>query len=95
MAEAFLKTVGGDPVALLHVLDTFVDTSKQDLARINIPTLVLMGGDDHDTGSGQDLAAALPQGQYAEMPGNHMSAVTKPELGAAMAEFLGDAGERG
>ena len=95
MAEAFLKTVGGDPVALLHVLDTFVDTSKQDLARINIPTLVLMGSDDHDTGSGQDLAAALPQGQYAEMPGNHMSAVTKPELGAAMAEFLGDAGGRG
>jgi pimeloyl-ACP methyl ester carboxylesterase len=90
MAEAFLKTVGGDPVALLHVLDTFVDTPREDLERIEIPTLVLMGSDDHDTGSGQDLAAALPQGQYEVIPGNHMSAVTKPELGAVMADFLGD-----
>jgi pimeloyl-ACP methyl ester carboxylesterase len=90
MAEAFLKTVGGDPVALLHVLDTFVDTPRERLARIETPTLVLMGSDDHDTGSGEDLAAALPRGQYAAIPGNHMSAVTKPELGAAMADFLGD-----
>jgi pimeloyl-ACP methyl ester carboxylesterase len=95
MAEAFLKTVGGDPVALLHVLDTFVDTSSEDLARVDTPTLVLMGSDDHDTGSGVELAAALPDGQYAEIPGNHMSAVTKPELGAAIAEFLGDAAARG
>src|SRR6202035_362008 len=73
MAEAFLKTVGGDPVALLHVLDTFVDTSRESLGRIETPTLVLMGSDDHDTGSGEDLAAALPHGQYAVMPGNHMS----------------------
>jgi pimeloyl-ACP methyl ester carboxylesterase len=90
MAEAFLKTVGGDPVALLRVLDTFVDTSRADLERIETPTLVLMGNEDHDTGSGEDLAAALPRGQYSVIPGNHMSAVTKPELGAAIADFLGD-----
>jgi pimeloyl-ACP methyl ester carboxylesterase len=90
MAEAFLKTVGGDPVALLHVLDTFVDTSRESLVRIETPTLVLMGSDDHDTGSGEDLAAALPHGQYAVMPGTHMSAVTKPDLGTAIASFLGD-----
>lgn len=90
MAEAFLKTVGGDPVAMLHVLDTFVDTPRENLERIETPTLVLMGSDDHDTGSGEDLAAALPHGQYAVMPGNHMSAVTKPQLGAAIGDFLGD-----
>jgi pimeloyl-ACP methyl ester carboxylesterase len=90
MAEAFLKTVGGDPVALLHVLDTFVDTPRENLERIEPPTLVLMGSDDRDTGSAEDLAAALPHGQYAVIPGNHMSAVTKPELGAAIADFLGD-----
>jgi pimeloyl-ACP methyl ester carboxylesterase len=89
MAEAFLKTVGGDPVALLHVLDTFVDTPREDLARIETPTLVLMGDDDHDTGSGEELAAALPHGTFAGMPGNHMSAVTKPEMGTAIAAFLG------
>jgi pimeloyl-ACP methyl ester carboxylesterase len=88
MAEAFLKTVGGDPVALLHVLDTFVDTPREVLAKIDTPTLVLMGSDDHDTGSGQELAAALPRSRYAEIPGNHMTAVTKPDLGTVIADYL-------
>lgn len=88
MAEAFLKTVGGDPVALLHVLDTFVDTPRNELARIETPTLVLIGADDRDTGSGEQLAAAFPYGTFAAMPGNHMSAVTKPEMGVAIAAFL-------
>ena len=91
LSEAFLKTVGGDPIALAHVLDTFVDTPADALARIKTPTLVLTGADDHDNGSGRDLATALPQGRYVEIAGNHMSAVTKPELGTAMAEFLGAA----
>ena len=91
MAEAFLKTVGGDPVALLHVLDTFVDTPTEALERIRTQALVLVGAEDDDNGSGRALATALAQARYVEIAGNHMSAVTKPELGAAMAEFLGDA----
>jgi pimeloyl-ACP methyl ester carboxylesterase len=91
MAEAFLKTVGADPVALLHVLDTFADTPREDLERIETPTLVLIGSDDRDTGSAEELAAALPHGQYVVIPGNHMSAVTKPDLGTAIADFLGEA----
>ena len=91
MAEAFLKTVGGDPVALLHILNTFVDTPPEVLGRIRTPALVLVGAEDDDNGSGQALATALPQARLVEIAGNHMSAVTKPELGAAIAEFLGDA----
>jgi pimeloyl-ACP methyl ester carboxylesterase len=89
MAEAFLKTVGGDPVALLHVLATSVDTTREALAQIAMPTLVVAGAEDDDNGSAAALAAALPDGRYAVIPGNHMSAVTKPELGNAIAEFLG------
>jgi pimeloyl-ACP methyl ester carboxylesterase len=88
MAEAFMKTVGGDPVALLNVLNTFQDTPREALARIAIPTLVLTGAEDDDNGSAQALAAALPEGRYVVVPGNHMSAVTKPELGTAIAAFL-------
>jgi pimeloyl-ACP methyl ester carboxylesterase len=91
MSEAFLKTVGGDPAALLRVLDTFVDTPREALSGIGTPTLVLTGAQDGDNGSAEALAAALPDGRYAVVPGNHMSAVTKPELGAAIADFLGDA----
>jgi pimeloyl-ACP methyl ester carboxylesterase len=91
MTEAFLKTVGGDPVALLNILDAYVDTPREALARIDTPTLVLTGANDDDNGSAEALAAVLPAGRYCVVPGNHMSAVTKPELAAAMIGFL-DAG---
>jgi pimeloyl-ACP methyl ester carboxylesterase len=91
MAEAFLKTVGGDPVALLNVLDTFVDTPLETLGRLQTSALVLVGSEDDDNGSGRALAEALPHARYVEISGNHMSAVTKPQLGTAMADFLGDA----
>lgn len=90
MAEAFLKTVQGDPVALLHVLDTFVDTPIEDVRAIAVPTLVVAGVDDHDNGSAERLAEMLPNAVRAIVPGNHMSAVTRPELGTEMADFLGD-----
>ncbi len=88
LAEAFLKTTGGDPEALLPLLDSFVDTSEAELANILIPTLVLSGDEDSDNGSPQALASLLPNGDYVEVPGGHMSAVIKPELGQAMAAFL-------
>ena len=50
--------------------------------------LVLAGVDDHDNGSAQALADLLPRGEHVAVPGNHMSAVTKPELGEAIAAFL-------
>lgn len=89
LTEAFLKTTGGDPVALLHILDTFVDTPLEAIAAIDVPAVVITGVDDDDNGSGAALADALPQAVYREIPGNHMSAVTKPELGQAIADFLG------
>jgi len=88
MAEAFLKTVKGDPVALLNILDTFVDTSEAEIGAITQPALILSGDDDHDNGSATALAAVMPNGTYREVPGNHMSAVMKPELGTEIAAFL-------
>ena len=88
LAEAFLKTTGGDPKALLPLLDSFVDTSAEMLRSMDLPALVLSGADDHDNGSAEALAALLPKGEYVEVPGNHMSAVTKAELGRALADFL-------
>ena len=53
LAEAFLKTTGGDPEALLPLLDSFVDTSEQELRAIGIPTLILSGAEDRDNGSSE------------------------------------------
>ena len=88
MAEAFLKTTGGDPKAMLPLLDSFVSTTEAELAAIDLPVRVVCGVDDHDNGSAEDLAARLPQGSFAVIPGNHMSAVLKPELGREIAAFL-------
>ena len=88
LAEAFLKTTGGDPVALLGILDTFVDTAAEDIARFDWPTAVVNGVDDDDNGSARALAEALPNARYIEVPGNHMSSVARPELGQAIADFL-------
>lgn len=88
MAEAFLKTTGGNPEALLPLLGSFVDTGESELRSIAIPTLVVHGAEDHDNGSAERLAGLLPDARFEEVPGNHMSAVTKPELGRAVAHFL-------
>ena len=88
LAEAFLKTVKGDPIALLHILDTFVDTTEAQIASIRQPVLVLSGVEDRDNGSAEALAAALPDAILRTVPGGHMSAVLKPELGQEIADFL-------
>jgi pimeloyl-ACP methyl ester carboxylesterase len=53
-----------------------------------MPTLVVCGSEDDDNGSAADLAAALPDAIFREVPGTHMSSVTRPELGEAIAAFL-------
>lgn len=94
MSQAFLKTTGGDPEALIHVLDARVDTPREEIAAIDVPTAVVLGTEDDDHGSGRALADLLPQGSYVAIPGSHMGAVARPELGAAIADFLGDPGDR-
>ncbi len=88
LAEAFLKTTKGDPQALLPLLGSFVDSTEEELRRITMPVLVLSGAEDQDNGPSEELAELLPDGRFVEVPGNHMSAVTKPKLGRAIAEFL-------
>jgi len=48
-AEAFLKSTGADPVAMLHLLDSAVDTPPEALAMIPMPVLVVAGEQDDDS----------------------------------------------
>ena len=88
MAEQFLRTTKGDPVALLGIIDTFADTPIEAIRGFRWPIAVVCGAEDQDNGSAPDLAAAVPDGRYIEVPGGHMSSVVKPELGQAIAGFL-------
>lgn len=88
MAEAFLKTTGGDPKALLLLMNSFPSVPREALAAFGLPLLVLTGAQDSDNGSALALAEALPDAVYVEVPGNHMSAVTLPDLGDAVARWF-------
>lgn len=88
MAEAFLKTTGGDPKALLLLMDCFPAVPREALSSFGMPILVLTGVQDHDNGSARELADAIPNSTYVEVPGNHMSAVTQSDLGDALANWF-------
>ena len=53
-----------------------------------MPTLVVCGSEDDDNGSAGELANVMPNAIFEEVPGTHMSSVTKPQLGEAIANFL-------
>ncbi|WP_293883378.1 alpha/beta fold hydrolase [Sphingomonas sp.] len=84
----FMKTMKIDPVAATLLLATFADTDPAELTGITMPTLLVCGVDDHDNGSAPALQAALPDARLATVPGTHMSSVTSPLMGAAIASFL-------
>ncbi|HEX2804459.1 MAG TPA: alpha/beta fold hydrolase [Sphingomicrobium sp.] len=88
----FMKTMKIDREAAAHLLNSFADCEDGWLDKFTMPTLVVCGSEDHDNGSGEELARALPDAVYREVPGTHMSSVTKPEFGAAIAEFLASPG---
>jgi pimeloyl-ACP methyl ester carboxylesterase len=86
--EDWVKVSGADPIALVHVLDTFVDTPRDALARITVPTLIAAGADDGHNESAAALASALANGRYVELPGDHGTAMTTPQFEAAIIDFL-------
>lgn len=88
MAVQFMRTTGIDPEVVRHVVTSFGDLDPARLAEITMPALALAGVEDRDNGAPGPLAEALPQGSVAEIPGNHMSCVTKPDFGRAIANFL-------
>jgi pimeloyl-ACP methyl ester carboxylesterase len=91
MAIQFMKTMKVERVAAALLLPTFSDAHPEWLAAFTMPTLVLCGTEDHDNGSAPNLVAALPNAKLAAVPGTHMSSVTRPEFGDALAAFLSPA----
>lgn len=90
LAIQFMKTMKVDRQAAALVLQSFGDAPRQWLSAFTMPTLVLIGSDDEDNGSARELAQAISGASYDEVPGTHMSSVTKPELGQAIANFLAE-----
>ena len=88
VAVSFMKTQKIDRVAARLLLQSVDDTAAEELAGVTMPTLVVCGEKDRDNGSPEALVEALPDARFEEVPGTHMSSVTEPELGEAIARFL-------
>jgi pimeloyl-ACP methyl ester carboxylesterase len=88
--EDWLRSMGGDPKALLLALDSWVNTTPEELGAVTVPVLVLTGADDINNQTAQALADAFPHGRYAEMPGDHFTAKESPEFEEALAGFLAE-----
>ena len=84
----FMKSQKIDRVAAAHLLESFEDAFMDWLSAFTMPTLVVCGSEDDDNGSASELAEALPNAIFREVPGTHMSSVTKREFGEAIASFL-------
>ena len=88
LAIQFMKTMKVDLVAAGHLLRTFEDAPADWLTDFTMPTLVVCGEQDQDNGSAPDLAASLPDARLVLVPGTHMSSVTEPLFGQAIADFV-------
>ncbi|HVJ71472.1 MAG TPA: alpha/beta hydrolase [Sphingomicrobium sp.] len=89
-AVQFMKTMKVDREAARLLLGTMRDREDKHglVDAFSMPTLVLCGSEDQDNGSAPELASILPDATYAEVPGTHMSSVTKPEFGEEIARFV-------
>ena len=88
LSVQFMKSQKVDRVAAAQLLESFEDAFMEWLEAFTMPTLVVCGSEDEDNGSAEELANVLPHAVFREVPGTHMSSVTKPELGEAIAVFL-------
>lgn len=88
LAIQFMKTMKVDREAAGLLLGSFADMAPEWLDAFTMPALVVCGSEDEDNGSAKELADALPNARFAEVPGTHMSSVTKPELGEEIEGFL-------
>jgi pimeloyl-ACP methyl ester carboxylesterase len=86
----FMKSQKVDREAARLLLDSFEDSRPEWLRAFTMPTLVVCGSEDDDNGSAEELAEALPNAIFEEIPGTHMSSVTRPEFGEAIASFLAE-----
>jgi pimeloyl-ACP methyl ester carboxylesterase len=84
----FMKSQRIDREAARCLLESFADVFMDWLKAFTMPTLVVCGSEDADNGSGRELADLLAEGSFAEVPGTHLSSVTKPEFGDAITAFF-------
>lgn len=83
----FAERTGGDRQALAAQLRA-LHSAPIALGQLRMPTLVLAGRLDRLARRPRRLADAIPDARLVMVPGDHLAAVARPELTAALLEFL-------
>lgn len=84
----FAERRGNDLTALAAIQRAALHGTAGHLNEIGVRTLVVAGVDDRLAGDPAELAARIPGAVSAVVPGDHLSAVGRPELAQAITEFL-------
>ena len=84
----YVKQQGLDQTALAYMQKSQPSTSKEDLAKIKQPVLVICGDHDDDNGSAKNLSALIPGATFVSTPGVHNDASQTKEFSSAIISFL-------
>jgi len=87
-AVDYVKQQHLDQLALAYLQRSQPSTSKEVLAKIKQPVLVICGDKDSDNGSAGELAKLLPNAAMATVPGDHNRASGTTEFSIAVKVFL-------
>lgn len=77
-----------DEVALAYQQKWQPSTSKQELAKVKIPVLLIDGTEDHDNGDEVALNKLIPGSKLVHVPGDHNNASRTTEFSTAVLDFL-------
>jgi len=85
----FAEATGADRLALAAVMRTpGLAPDVEEMRAISVPTLVVNGEQDTLVGPPQSLAEVIPNATFETVPGDHLSAVVKPEFRQAIVTWL-------
>ena len=81
------RPAGSSPAPCWACWD-FVGTTPATSRDSTVPTLIVCGRDDHDNGSPEKLAMAMPNARAVRIDGDHLSAVAEPALAQRIVGWL-------
>ena len=84
----YIEQKGLNPLVLAAQQKEQPSTSKESLALLHLPVLVICGVEDSDNGSGRELQKLIPGAKFTEVPGTHNTASATPEFASLVLEFL-------
>ncbi len=86
--RAYIAKKGLDPLVLACQQKEQPSTSKEELAKLTQPILIICGNEDSDNGKGSELQALIPGSKFVEVTGTHNTSAYTKEFAEKVLSFL-------